>query len=390
MSELMNGAVRNTALRYWLLTTVSASACVLTAFVARAEIDSDQPTIWIDVGGQLERVEATREPFAPTFTQQFEADNYLLPDHVQKSPRYGNGFEGKLEVDPTGSPWSFAASLRYGRSNSAATSHHQVSKDPQFKVLFSVPALNIHFSQYVTGHSQRFADAQSGADESHLLLDFQAGRDVGLGVFKSTKLDFGIRVAQFQSRASIQMTADSGSDMHYVSATQIAGYPAVIRRPDVGHETWDLYHATALISRSFRGVGPSVGLNESVSLIGHSETMSVKFDFGANGALLFGRQKTSAHHQTLRRSPYVPHYYNFIPLQTVYHHSYDPSRSRMVTVPNVGGLAALSFVYARAKISVGYRADFFFGAIDTGIDTRRTSNVGLYGPFATISIGFGG
>jgi hypothetical protein len=37
-----------------------------------------------------------------------------------------------------------------------------------------------------------------------------------------------------------------------------------------------------------------------------------------------------------------------------------------------------------------YRADFFFGAMDGGIDTAKKENVGFYGPFATISIGLGG
>jgi hypothetical protein len=41
-------------------------------------------------------------------------------------------------------------------------------------------------------------------------------------------------------------------------------------------------------------------------------------------------------------------------------------------------------------VSFGYRADFFFGAMDGGIDTRNTSTVSFHGPFATISIGLGG
>ena len=58
-----------------------------------------------------------------------------------------------------------------------------------------------------------------------------------------------------------------------------------------------------------------------------------------------------------------------------------------VIVPNVGGFAGLSFRYADAKVSFGYRADFFFGAIDGGIDARKSETLGFYGPFATISIG---
>jgi|HubBroStandDraft_2_1064218.scaffolds.fasta_scaffold44336_3 hypothetical protein len=42
------------------------------------------------------------------------------------------------------------------------------------------------------------------------------------------------------------------------------------------------------------------------------------------------------------------------------------------------------------KVSAGYRADFFFGAMDGGLDTAKKENVGFYGPFATISVGLGG
>jgi hypothetical protein len=78
-------------------------------------------------------------------------------------------------------------------------------------------------------------------------------------------------------------------------------------------------------------------------------------------------------------------------MATVCHHAPAPhARSRSVVVPNIGGFAGLSFIYDAAKLTLGYRADFFFGAMDTGIDARKTSDVGFHGPFTTISIGLGG
>jgi hypothetical protein len=62
-------------------------------------------------------------------------------------------------------------------------------------------------------------------------------------------------------------------------------------------------------------------------------------------------------------------------------------RSRSVVVLNVGGFAGVSFRYSNAKLSLGYRGDFFFDAMDEGIDTPKSSVVGFYGPFATIGIG---
>jgi hypothetical protein len=62
----------------------------------------------------------------------------------------------------------------------------------------------------------------------------------------------------------------------------------------------------------------------------------------------------------------------------------------MVTIPNVGGFAGLSYRFTNAKISAGYRADFFFGAKDGGLETRNSTDVSFHGPYATISIGLGG
>jgi hypothetical protein len=59
-------------------------------------------------------------------------------------------------------------------------------------------------------------------------------------------------------------------------------------------------------------------------------------------------------------------------------------------VPNLGGFAGMSLKFPNAKVSLGNRADFFFGAMDAGIDTRHTDDMNFHGPFAKISVGLGG
>src|ERR1044072_9332418 len=102
------------------------------------------------------------------------------------------------------------------------------------------------------------------------------------------------------------MTADSGSDVQYTIATNFGPFPAYVRKPDLAHETWDLYHATALISRSFKGIGPSVAFEDSMGLVVSPDTMNVNFDFGVNGAVLFGRQKDTINHKTKDERPVLP------------------------------------------------------------------------------------
>jgi hypothetical protein len=144
--------------------------------------------------------------------------------------------------------------------------------------------------------------------------------------------------------------------------------------------------------RSFNGVGPSLSWNASATVLGNKDQGELTFDWGINGALLFGRQKartdhkTQAYHMPFTPYPiYIGYYYT-----RIYEHPHHDTRSRKVTIPNLGGFAGLSVKYPNVKFSLGYRADFFFGAVDAGIDARHTKDLGFHGPFATISIGLGG
>src|SRR6185437_4554638 len=128
-----------------------------------------------------------------------------------------------------------------------------------------------------------------------------------------------------------------------------------------------------------------------VAVLGNGES-ALTVDWGINGALLFGRQKAKGSHSTIAR------YYKGLLTGTpppgvslVYDHSNVPhNRSRSVVMPNVGFLGGISLRFPNAKVSFGYRADMFFGAMDMGLDQRDTKDRVFHGLFATISIGLGG
>ncbi len=61
----------------------------------------------------------------------------------------------------------------------------------------------------------------------------------------------------------------------------------------------------------------------------------------------------------------------------------------MSPCPMSAALRASRTTTTDAKISLGYKADFFFGAIDGGIDARKNENRAFFGPYASISIGLG-
>ncbi len=137
-------------------------------------------------------------------------------------------------------------------------------------------------------------------------------------------------------------------------------------------------------TRHFNGIGPSVSWNASVNLFNNPSASGIALDWGVNGAFLFGRQRVNEEHQTTDN---YKHHFQYLSIATA--HGGAP-RNRNVVVPNLGGFAGLSWFTPNAKVSVGYRADFFFGAMDGGIDAAKRGNVGFYGPFATVSVGIGG
>jgi iron complex outermembrane recepter protein len=369
--------------RWQLLTTVSAVALLGSLGVARAD-DAGRPILWIEAGGQLEQLSDKQEPYAPPFVAQLLDNPFTPPAAVQAPPRFSFGEEARITFQPEDSEWKFSAALRYGRANRSGNSHEETSPASP-KAHLSIP----YFHKYGTGTekpaAKRFATTVAQNHQNNTILDFNAGKDVGLGMFAgSSTLSMGARFAQFSSRSSVRIDSDPDFTVSYKYITHFAGHPANIKIPQ---QSWDLYIGRMTASRSFRGLGPSLQWDGSTTVAGHADSGAITFDWGLNGAVLFGRQTMKAHHQTTAHhgSPK----YSSGPLPLAYQAAHDTARSRSVTVPNVGGFAGLSLRFPNAKISLGYRADMFIGAMDGGIDTRKTYDRNFYGPFASISVGLG-
>ncbi len=362
MSELITTSARADA-KLNLLVTVSALALIANAaspVVANAE-DNDRPTVWIELGGHLERVEGQSAVFAPAFI----ADNAGAPAFAkgtpiiaQALPRYAKGFEGTISLQPSGSAWLMSAGIVYGRSNGHKRVQYQTPGKPLPGYFAGLPA-------YDPAKNVAFTDTRSKDAEQHLIVDFKAGRDVGLG---SSTLSLGVRFAQFTSEKTASMRVRP--DIHF--------------SPFFGAKYMTTYAASGKSERSFTGIGPSISLDGSSKLAGDSRK-SLTFDWGASGALLFGRQKAEVSEGISETQWQVVGLYhtNVVENRTIPH----PPRRNSKVVPNLGAFAGLSVRYTNAKISLGYRADFFFGAMDTGIDSGHSEAVSFHGPYAKISVG---
>ncbi len=376
MSELLNVTVNRNAYRRHLLAT--ASAFVFLMAFSRAGVKADdssdeKPSIWIELGGQLESNNVLGQKFDPSFlSANLDSPPFSSAPFKAQNSRFSIGGEGKISFQPEGSDWVFAVSGRYGRASSNRHIHQSKGIDwPK-----SLPIYNSEYTQF--GHhsadTKLFSDTVAKSSESHAVVDFQAGKDFGLGIFGThsiSNVSLGVRFAQFSSGRDVMLRGRP--DLHFYDG----GIP----------KYWHTYGGHELAKRSFRGIGPALSWSNATSVLSNRSDGELTLDWGVNAAVLFGRQKAAVQHVTTSRAfhPfYNPQY------STTYQPPAASNRMRFVAAPNAGAFAGLSIRYSSARVSLGYRGDFFFGAMDAGNDTRKSENTGFYGPFVTISVGIGG
>ena len=395
MSELIQKNDNRATIRWKLLTGASALALIsyVSATATAKADDADRPTLWIELGGDVDLMQGLAHPFTADFMSIIPTPDVYKQDSLtstQRPPRFTFGGNAKITFQPEDSDWIFSAGIRYGRSHSNRHIHHQ-SAAPTAVFTF-------YFAYYHTNYQitnkfarQMFADTRMRFDESHAVLDFQAGKDVGLGLFGrdgTSTLNAGVRFAQFRTRETLNIYARPNIQPDAVYHTLFSGYLSV---PYL-FPNFHVYGLEAGASRSFQGVGPSISWNASAPLAGNEQSGALTFDWGIDAAVLFGKQKAKVHHATQG-------YHYFVTNPGIHSNigHYDKTldtgnvsdRSRSVTVPHHGGFAALSWHSQHAKVSLGYRYDAFLNAMDTGIDARKTSNLTFNGPYASISIGLG-
>jgi iron complex outermembrane receptor protein len=383
--------------------------------------DNGKPPLWIELGGSFSNLSDSSQTFDPAFLSAYAPNGLKSPLSTEQAPHYGFDEEAKISFQPDESDWVFSAAVRYGRTGRSEKLHQQFQNAGIPVAHFTAYGVSNGgpFTYYPQQHV-KFADASAKQSESHSIFDFEAGKDVGLGMFGldgSSVLSGGVRVAQFVSKQNIDLNAQP--DVRYPTAA-IKNFAGKYSFLNDNRLRFHNYTALAQNKESFHGLGPKLAWNASTPIAGNEQNGEITLDWGGNFAVLFGRQKASGSHQTVVKSYYLTHWEKFqnagldLPFKnpvggifvnktfngatetrvrptaqrTSPLHSHN--RSRMVAVPNVGALFGLSYKYQNAKVSFGYRVDEFFGAMDGGIDTHKSENRGFNGPYANISIGLGG
>jgi iron complex outermembrane receptor protein len=344
-----------------------------------ADADRSKPALWFTFGGELAQQTGQGEPFVPPFVSGFpnsKAYQPQSPTQTESPQTYTYDQEAKITFQPEGSDWQFVASVQYGRASRNRYAQDE-GKGGRYKHEF---CCNQTITYFIESHVE-FSTTQAKEAQTHAIVDFELGKDVGIGLFgpdETSTVDAGARVVQFASSSSSTIHAMPEWAQHTVS---IPNY-------FLGHLTqFHSFGGYASAKRSFKGIGPTISWNDSVPVMGNPDAAQFTVDWGANAAMLFGRRKVAGSHSTVGR--YKGYKYSSPDIRQQYSNAPAPfHRDKEVMVPNLGGFAGMSVNFRNAKVSFGYRGDFFFSAMDTGWDQSRVRTIGLFGPFANLSIGF--
>src|SRR5580692_2822522 len=164
MSELTNTQISECGFRWHLLTTVSALALLASVNMRNAKAadeDAARPTIWIELGGQLERVTGQGDPFTPGFLAANQNSIVLVPVspvQAQNPSPFSFSENGEISFQPEDSNWVFSAAVSFGRSSNFKHVDHQTNGT---HASLSNGTPNRIFE------TEKFADTQAHRQESH-------------------------------------------------------------------------------------------------------------------------------------------------------------------------------------------------------------------------------
>jgi hypothetical protein len=336
-----------------LLATVSVAALLGfgTANSALAD-ETGKPVIELEISGQLDQLADNQTRWVPDFMSGPNTGplSGMFQD-VQKTPRFGYDGDVGISFRPGDDGWFFDASIRLGRARQPGSASKLAHIQRQFWGM-----------QYPSHYG-----VLSHETESHLFVDFAVGKDVGLGIAGAeSTISAGVRFANMRSRSDVQISSNFPPTL-YASATN---------EPDT------------VIRREFHGWGPKIAWDGSAPIAGSQQAGQLGIDWGLNAALLFGRQTTKQKTDGFYRQFYYDWTHHRYVLNTQTVHSTN-LRRKSVTVPALGAYLAASYRLPNAKISLGYRADWYFNALDGGVAASQKVDRGFFGPYASVSIGIG-
>jgi outer membrane receptor protein involved in Fe transport len=355
----------------------------------------------VEIGGQVQRQDAPYATLHPDVADAFAAAINPLSSQ-NRNLDWGDGREIKLTWQPQG-PWSVSAAARFGKTNSGRTRDYRSQEGD--KACAYVPTDTNYVDKYSlfckpTGAKygpQNFATeinwsyAEAWNREEHTLVDFEVGRDVGMGLgLQRSRASAGLRYAGFESDTTFMMygvpdmNIPQGWRDSFLNSR--SAYPASFHR----------YESSIQAHREFKGAGPTISWDAARAVLGNEETGHLDVDWSVKGGLLFGKQTTSVTGD--ERSGYWtgPYYHSGGGSADLRYPTFEPSipiashRAKSVTVPLVDLSLGLSYSVDGFRLGAGYRWERYFNVLDAGYTERKSYDRTFDGPYFKIAVGFGG
>lgn len=265
------------------------------------------------------------------------------PSTVLKGPFIGsaNGYDvaATLSYQPPGSSWVFILDGQYGRTNNHSRT---------FASSYSGKYVRYDRTAHVT-HSQE-----------HYYIDFEVGRDFGVGLFGrgDTVVGGGVRYAHFS--ALTRGTFSTYSKYFFSTVSRSGSFTE---------------------RRANNAVGPQIFIQQTSLLPGRMGDAGLSVGWGASGGVLFGRQTVDS---SITQQVTSSGDHNF------YQAFSNGSRAHNTITTDAALYLQLSWrpAHSPASFGVGYKAQVFFNALDGGYPSARNIDFFDHGPYADVQIHF--
>jgi hypothetical protein len=306
---------------FWRVSALALMSAAGWSQTARAEDKAGEGPWTVEFDGTYE--------FNSVHSTQSFVPNFGIPDASIRPARHGYDVGGRLTYQTDGSPMSYGLAVHFGRTGQRTRSFNYS-----------------YYSKYTQNFSQTIGHSHN---VSHAVVDFEVGKDVGVGLLGAggvTTIGGGLRYGHFSANTRGSFSTSS-------KYTNRAG--------------------TFRFSRTTDAVGPRIFVRSTSTLPGQLGRNGISVGVGADGAVLFGRQRANDGADFTTGS-----YSNQFP--TI-------RRSHTRTVPTLGAFAQVNWhaTGSPLTLSVGYKVDDYIHAIDGGFGTAHSINFVEHGPFASMT-----
>jgi iron complex outermembrane recepter protein len=310
-----------------------------------------------------------------------------FPLKPQNDLDWGSGGGVKFTYQPSPHGWNVSAAVRYGRAVGSGTPHSNKRNNGEcYANIFDCQEDPLKYAVQ-PNRFYSFTDQVINNSESHAIVDFMVGKDLGLGVWGGRRADsnvsVGLTYGHFKSMSSAVL--HGRPDLYLptnILTIDDSGY-------HVSQTHEHVFNAKLTEDREFNGAGPAITWEGSLPLFGDAERAGrIDLDTGVGAAVLFGKQKTKVQEEAdgvyasgIKWPKYVGSQY-----QT----SFSDRRTKSVSVPSLRANLGLTYTLGGVKLSGGYRVERYYKVFDAGIENRKTYDRSFDGVYAKVSIGFGG